>query len=318
MPFHAVLGAGGFIGGHLTRRLAQDGHHVRAVDIKPLDRWQMHTDGVDELQADCSNPYDARLAVRNAEWVFNLAANMGGIGFIEANLADCAMSVLISANVLDACREYGTGRLFYSSSACVYPAAAQETTGLPPLAEHMALPADPEPGYGWEKLFSEHLHECHRIDYGMDVRVARFHNIYGPHTEYEGGREKAPAALCRKVALAGPGGLIDVWGVGSQVRSFCYVDDCVEGVMRLMDSNITEPLNIGSSESVTIDQLIDIIEEAAGYPVHRNYDLSAAQGVAGRNSDNTMIKLLLGWEPSTPLAEGIQKTFRWVQGRVAL
>lgn len=307
-----VLGAGGFIGGHLCRRLRDEGFAVQGVDIKPLDQWHQQVEGVEKVRRDLRIDSHAHDAVAGATHVYNLAADMGGIGFIERNRFACAMSVLVTANVIQACLGAGVDRYFYSSSACVYPAGAQDRANLPPLAERMAIPAEPEAGYGWEKLYGELLAQYAWEDHGLETRVARFHNIYGPHTEYEGGREKAPAALCRKVALAGEGGGIEVWGSGQQTRSFCWVDDCVEGVRLLMDSDVREPLNIGSSEGVTIDRLIDLIEDAAGFRVNRRYDTAAPMGVQGRNSDNTLVWERLGWVPSTPLADGIAILYEWV------
>ena len=254
------------------------------------------------------------MAVGDADAVYNLAADMGGMGFIENNKALCMLSVLINTHLLVAAREAGVSRYFYASSACVYNAAKQAVPDAPGLAEADAYPAMPEDGYGWEKLFSERMCRHFHEDFGMETRVARYHNVYGPDGTYDGGREKAPAAICRKVIRAKLSGdhRILIWGDGSQTRSFTYIDDCLEGTRRLMDSDVPEPLNVGSSEMVTINQLVDVVEGIADITLHREYDPSAPRGVAGRNSDNTLIKERLRWEPSTPLAVGLEATYRWI------
>ncbi len=262
---------------------------------------------------------DARAAVAGVNEVFNLAADMGGMGYIESNKANCMLSVLINTHLLQASHDAGVERFFFSSSACVYAEGKQSSAAVEPLRESDAYPAMPEDGYGWEKLFSERMCRHFMEDFGLVTRVARYHNVYGSHGTFEGGREKAPAAICRKVVEAklSGGHQIEVWGDGEQTRSFSYIDDCVHGTRLIMGSDIADPINLGSSELVTINQLVDIVEEIAGIEVERNYDLSAPQGVRGRNSDNTLIKENLGWEPSTPLREGMAHTYRWVYEQLA-
>ncbi len=309
-----VTGAGGFIGGHLVRRLVDDGATVRAVDVKPFSEWYQRLEGVDSTVADVSTPESAAAAVDGIDTVFNLAADMGGMGFIENNKALCMLSVLTSTNVLVAAKDAGVGRLFYSSSACVYAAEHQTSPEVTALREEDAYPAMPEDGYGWEKLFSERMCRHFAEDFGIKTRVARYHNVYGPDGTYDGGREKAPAAICRKVAQAKLSGdrTIQIWGDGEQTRSFTYIDDCVEGTLRITASDIDEPLNLGSNELVTINQLVDIVERIAGITLEREYQLDAPQGVRGRNSDNTRIQAKLGWAPSITLEEGLTQTYRWV------
>ena len=311
-----VTGAGGFIGGHLVAELRRRGvAHVRAIDSKPNDDWYQEFDDVENRVADLSELEACRSACQGADTVFNLAADMGGMGFIETNKALCMLSVLVSTHMLVAAEEAGVERFFYSSSACVYAADKQDSAEVQPLREEDAYPAMPEDGYGWEKLFSErmcgHFHE----DFGLETRIGRYHNVYGPYGTYDGGREKAPAAICRKVAHAKILGQdhIEIWGDGEQTRSFTYIDDCIEGTLRLTDSDVREPLNIGSDEIVTINQLVTIVEDIAGVPgLQRQYQLSAPQGVRGRNSDNTRITKLLGWAPSVSLTDGLEATYRWV------
>lgn len=314
-----VTGAGGFIGGHVVARLRAEGFsRVRAVDCKPPDRWYQRFDDVDNRVLDLRDLGACREAVDGARWVFNLAADMGGMGFIENHKAECMLSVLVSTHMLVAARDAGVERFFYSSSACVYPAYRQGSPDVPALAEDDAYPADPEDGYGWEKLFSERMCRHFLEDFGLATRVARYHNVYGPHGTYAGGREKAPAAICRKVieAKLSGSGEIEIWGDGNQTRSFMYVDDGVEGTLRLMASEVSEPLNVGSAELVTINQLVDVVEEIAGVRLRRRYRLDAPQGVRGRNSDNTRIRELLGWEPSIPLADGMERTYRWIHDQM--
>jgi len=309
-----VTGGGGFIGGHLVASLLADGYRVRSVDIKPIDEWyQVHAEA-DNRVLDVSLLPAALEAVEGSRYVFNLAADMGGMGFIENNKALCMLSVLTSTHVLVAAREHGVERLFYSSSACVYAADKQTNPDITALVETDAYPAMPEDGYGWEKLFSERMANHFYEDYGLETRVARYHNVYGPVGTYDGGREKAPAAICRKVALAKLTGdhSIDIWGDGLQTRSFMYIDDCVYGTRMLLESDIHEPLNVGSSELVTINDLVTMTEKIAGVSLKRTHDLSAPQGVRGRNSDNTRILELSGWEPSISLQDGMEKTYAWV------
>jgi GDP-D-mannose 3',5'-epimerase len=310
-----VTGAGGFVGGHLVADLRRKGYHnIRAVDIKPVETWYQVFEGVDNIQGDLRLIETCKRACRDVRFVYNLAADMGGMGFIELNKAECMLSVLINTHMLIAAKESGVERFFFSSSACVYAADKQTSTEVTALREQDAYPAQPEDGYGWEKLFSERMCRHFREDYGLETRIARFHNVYGPYGTYEGDRPKAPAALCRKIILAKLSGNheIEVWGDGQQRRSFAYIDDCIYGSQMIMESDILDPINLGSSELVTINQLVDLIEEIAQIKVKRNYVLTAPQGVRGRNSDNTLIQKLLGWEPSTSLKEGLEKTYQWI------
>jgi GDP-D-mannose 3',5'-epimerase len=309
-----VTGAGGFIGGHLVGGLLRQGQSVRGVDVKPLDQWcQLHP-AAQNTVGDVSLLDDARASVEGAATVYNLAADMGGMGFIENNKAACMLSVLTSTHVLQAAKDAGVERYFYSSSACVYAAEHQVSPDVVPLREADAYPAMPEDGYGWEKLFSERMCRHFYEDYGLQTRVARYHNVYGEFGTWDGGREKAPAAICRKVATAVITGqtVIPIWGDGKQTRSFTYIDDCVYGTQRIMDSDVVEAMNLGSSEMVSINGLVDIVEQIAGVKLERRYDLSAPKGVRGRNSDNTMIQQRLGWEPSTTLVAGLEQTYAWV------
>lgn len=312
-----VAGAGGFIGGHLVRELREDGvDAIRAVDIKPLSEWYQEFDDVENVVADLKDLSNCTAAVAGVDDVYNLAADMGGMGFIENNKALCMLSVLINTHLLLAGHRTSVSRFFFSSSACVYAADKQVEANVIPLKEEDAYPAMPEDGYGWEKLFSErmcwHFHE----DFGMYTRVARFHNVYGPHGTWDGGREKAPAAICRKVlqAIDSGSGTIEIWSDGTPTRSFMYIDDCVDGILKIMDSDIKEPINLGSDELVTIDELVSIVEDIAGVQLERQYDPDAPRGVNGRNSDNTRILECLGWEPRTRLREGMEKTYRWIHG----
>lgn len=310
-----VTGAGGFIGGNLIRDLRTRGYkQIRAVDNKPLGEWYQRFEDVESLSLDLNLKENCEKATQGARDVYNLAANMGGMGFIEHNKALCMLSVLISTHMLQAAAKYGVGRFFYSSSACVYSGDKQKTFEAPSLKEEDAYPALAEDGYGWEKLFSERMCRHFREDFGLYTRVARFHNVYGPWGTWYGGREKAPAAICRKVIEAKISGRheIDIWGPGNQTRSFMYIDDCLRGIDLIMNSDILEPINLGSSEAVTINQLVDIVAEIAGITLKRNYDLSAPKGVNGRNSDNTLIRRYLGWEPDTPLRAGLEETYRWI------
>ncbi|MFF8945310.1 NAD-dependent epimerase/dehydratase family protein [Streptomyces sp. NPDC014864] len=313
-----VTGAGGFIGGHLTRALLAEGCGVRAIDRKPLDEWyQVHEDAVNvvgdvSLRETCTEILDG-----GADEVYHLAADMGGMGFIENNKAACMLSVLSSTHMLLAAKEAGVGRYFYSSSACVYAAHKQVDADVLPLREEDAYPAMPEDGYGWEKLFSERMARHFREDYGLATRAARYHNIYGPYGTWAGGREKAPAAACRKVALAVLTGTgeVEVWGDGEQTRSFTYIDDCVEGTLRLTRSEYTDPLNIGSDRLVSVNQLYAIVERIAGVQL-RHRHVPGPLGVRGRNSDNTLIRKELGWAPETSLVQGLEVTYRWVYDQV--
>ncbi len=310
-----VAGAGGFIGGHLTKALKAMGHQVRAVDIKPLTRWYQITPGVENFVLDLKKKENCYQALNGYEEVFNLAADMGGMGFIETHKADCMLSVLINTHLLMAARDLGIQRYFYASSACVYNGEKQTDVNNPGLKETDAYPALAEDGYGWEKLFSERMCRHFREDFGLTTRVARFHNVYGPFGTYDGGREKAPAAICRKLIEAEMYGKKDIviWGDGHQTRSFMYIDDCIKGILDIMYSNIEEPINLGSAEMVSINQLVDYVEEIAKRKLERKYDPTAPKGVRGRNSDNTLIRKYLGWEPSIPLKDGLKKTYDWIK-----
>ena len=313
-----VAGAGGFIAGHLVKELIKKGHCVRAVDLKPLNEWYQVSDEADNLVLDLRLRDNCYNVVNGYNEVFNLAADMGGMGFIENNKAACMISVLINTHLLIAARDCGIDRFFYASSACVYNGDKQTDPNNPGLKESDAYPALAEDGYGWEKLFSERMCRHFREDFGLTTRVARFHNVYGPFGTFDGGREKAPAAICRKAIEASITGKKDItiWGDGHQTRSFMYIDDCVKGVIDIMYSNIEEPINLGSSEMVSINQLVDIVEEIAGFKLDRKYDLDAPKGVRGRNSENTLIKQYLNWEPSIPLRKGMKKTYNWIKEQV--
>lgn len=310
-----VTGAGGFIGGHLVKALLSQGHRVRAVDKKPQWQWYQRFPQAENLTLNLEDKQACYQAVNGTEWVYNLAADMGGMGFIELNKGLCMLSVLINTHMLLAARACGATRFFFSSSACVYAGYKQKETNNPGLKEDDAYPADPEDGYGWEKLFSERMCRHFREDFGLETRIVRFHNVYGPHGTYDGGREKAPAAICRKVIAAKMSGdhRIEIWGDGQQTRSFMYIDDCLYGVQAIMESDFPDPINLGSAEMVTINQLVDIVEDIAGIKLERTYNLHAPKGVRGRSSDNTLIKKVLGWEPSIPLREGIAKTYAWIE-----
>jgi nucleoside-diphosphate-sugar epimerase len=314
-----VTGAGGFIGGHLVRHLVEQGfEHVRAVDCKPTDDWYQCFEGVENLRLDLREKAAAYHAVDDARYVFNLAADMGGIGYIEGNKAMCMLSVLINTHMLLAAHERGVERFFYSSSACVYAADKQTSPDVTALKESDAYPAMPEDGYGWEKLFSERMARHFLEDFGLETRVARYHNVYGPYGTFDGGREKAPAAICRKVAMAKLSGSheIEIWGDGKQTRSFMYIDDCTQGTQLILESDVTEPLNLGSEELVTIDELVDIVERIAGVSLTRRYVTDAPQGVRGRNSDNSLIRARLGWAPSVTLEVGLERTYRWIHDQL--
>ena len=312
-----VAGGGGFIGGHLVGDLLRRGFtQVRSVDIKPFDEWYQVHESSDNLQLDlrlkdnCVRACDGA----GAGEIYQLAADMGGMGFIENNKALCMLSVLINTHMIMAARDAGVTRYFYSSSACVYNQDKQTSEDVVALKEADAYPADAEDGYGWEKLFSERMCRHFTEDYGLICRVARFHNVYGPDGTWEGGREKAPAAICRKVIEAKAAGTheIEIWGDGKQTRSFMWIDDCLKGVDMLMHSEVEVPLNLGSNELVTINQLVDIVQEIAGITLERRYNLDAPKGVNGRNSDNTLIKQYLGWEPDTRLRDGMARTYAWI------
>lgn len=313
-----VAGAGGFIGGHLTKKLKEMGYQVRAVDIKPLTRWYQIIDGVENYVLDLKVKENCYTALNGFEEVFNLAADMGGMGFIETHKAECMLSVLINTHLLVAARDLGIQKYFYASSACVYNGEKQTDPDNPGLKESDAYPALAEDGYGWEKLFSERMCRHFSEDFGLTTRVARFHNVYGPFGTFDGGREKAPAAICRKVIeseLYGKNEIV-IWGDGYQTRSFMYIDDCIQGILKIMYSDINEPINLGSSEMVSINQLVDYVEEIANQKLERKYDLAAPKGVRGRNSENTLIKKYLDWEPSIPLKFGLKNTYDWIKQQV--
>ncbi|HEX3940469.1 MAG TPA: NAD-dependent epimerase/dehydratase family protein, partial [Acidobacteriaceae bacterium] len=314
-----VCGGGGFIGGHLVRSLIKNGAAtVRAVDVKPLDEWYQAVPGIENLVLDLQEKDSCMIAADGAEVVFQLAADMGGMGFIENNKALCMLSVLTNTHMLVAAREKGIERFFYSSSACVYNGEKQKNPEVVPLKEEDAYPALPEDGYGWEKLFSERMCRHFEEDFGLQCRVARYHNVYGPFGTWDGGREKAPAAICRKVIEAKISGKheIEIWGNGKQTRSFMYIDDCIQGTQAILESEIHEPLNLGSSELVTIDQLVDIVEEIADVKLRRKYNLGAPKGVNGRNSDNAKIQQYLGWQPSISLKKGLTETYEWIESQI--
>ncbi len=315
-----VGGGGGFIGGHLIAELRRQGfERIRSIDIKPIAEWFQVFPGVENLQLDLGSKEACDRALKGANQVYNLAADMGGMGFIENNKALCMLSVLINTHLLMAAKSSSVERFFYASSACVYAADKQTDTNITALRESDAYPAMPEDGYGWEKLFSERMCRHFREDFGIKTRVARYHNVYGPFGTYDGGREKAPAAICRKVITAKLSGKheIEIWGDGYQTRSFMYIDDCLKGTQMIMNSDILEPLNLGSSEKVSINQLVDIVEEIAGIKLNRRYKLDAPKGVNGRNSDNTLIQRHLGWEPNTRLRDGMERTYAWIYDQMS-
>jgi nucleoside-diphosphate-sugar epimerase len=316
-----VTGAGGFIGHHLTNQLVANGYWVRGVDLKEPEFGPTRAHVFELL--DLRRWSNCLLAARGIDEVYNLAANMGGIGFIEENKAVIMHdNVLINTHVLEAARRLGVRRLLYTSSACVYPGYLQDSPDVEPLREEQAYPADAEDGYGWEKLFSERQCRHYFEDYGLETRVVRFHNIFGPLGTFEGGREKSPAAICRKLALAAANDEIEIWGDGKQTRSYCYIDDCVEGIQRLMRSDHREPINLGQDRMLSIDELVDLVAKIAGKPVKKRYDLSKPQGVRGRNSDNTQLRQVLAWVPQVSLERGLERTYRWIhdqlvaQGRI--
>lgn len=314
-----VCGAGGFIGGHLVKHLQDLGFSkIRAVDVKPIEEWHQTLPGVENLVLDLSEKEACYKALSGMDIVYQLAADMGGMGFIENNKALCMLSVLTNTHALMAARDSGVKRFFYASSACVYNGDKQTDPNVTALKEEDAYPALPEDGYGWEKLFSERMCRHFEEDFGLQCRVARFHNVYGPLGTYDGGREKAPAAICRKVIEAKLSGnhQIEIWGDGNQTRSFMYIDDCTHGIQKILESDIREPINLGSSELVSINQLVDLVEEIAGIRLKRTYNLDAPKGVNGRNSDNTNILKFLGWEPSIRLKDGLSRTYAWIESQM--
>ena len=311
-----VAGAGGFIGHHLVKRLKAEGNWVRGVDVK---RPEFEDSAADEFViADLRHFEGCLQATNGMDDVYQLAADMGGIGYITANHAFLTRNnTLINSHMLEAARMSGAKRYLYTSSACVYPSFLQGDEDVVALREADAVPADPEKGYGWEKLFAEQMTSYYREERHLDARIVRLHNVYGPLGTYEGGKEKAPAAICRKVALAEDGAGIEVWGDGEQTRSFCYIDDCIEGLRRIMESGYHKPLNLGTEELITVNELVDAVCAAAGKRLRRDYDLTKPQGVRGRNSDNTVLNKVIGWQPQTPVREGIKHTYRWIAAELA-
>jgi nucleoside-diphosphate-sugar epimerase len=310
-----VTGAGGFIGHHLTKYLVDRGYWVRGVDIKEPEYENSAAHEFELL--DLRRFDNALIASRGVDQVYALAADMGGIGFIEQNKGIIMRNnTLINLHTLEAARIHSVARLLYTSSACIYPGYLQKDENVTPLKESDAYPADAEDGYGWEKLYTERMCRHYTEDFGLDTRVVRFHNIFGPLGTYEGGREKSPAAMCRKVALVKDGGTIEVWGDGHQTRSYCYIDDCVEGIYRLMQSDHREPINLGQDRMISINELVDIVSQVAGKRVHRAHNLNAPQGVRGRNSDNTVLRNTLGWEPAVSLETGLARTYEWIHGQL--
>lgn len=313
-----VTGAGGFIGGYLVKSLISQGIEVRAVDLKPLNLWYQVHKGVENIVCDLSIDANAEEVTKDISATYNLAADMGGMGFIESNRALCMLSVLINTNLIKAARHQGVDKYFFASSACVYNQTKQQFSNIPGLKEEDAYPADPEDGYGWEKLFSERMCRHFTEDFGLKTRVARFHNVYGPNGTWDGGREKAPAAICRKIAQAKISGnhKIEIWGDGEQSRSFTYIEDTIIGINLLMASSFSNPINLGSDEMVTINQLVDIVEGIAEIKLERSYNLEAPKGVRGRNSENTLISKILGWQPSISLQDGMEHTYKWIYEEV--
>ncbi len=313
-----VTGAGGFIGGHLVKELLKRGYSVKAVDIKKFDDWYQYFSNVENFCLDMSDRSNCFKMVEGTNDVINMACNMGGMGFIENNKALCMLSVLVNTHMLMACKEFKINRYFFSSSACAYNKDLQNDSTIKGLKEDDAYPANPEDGYGWEKLFSERMCRHFFEDYGLDVKVARYHNIFGPNGTYDGGREKAPAALCRKIinSIIKNEKKIDVWGDGKQTRSFLYIDDCIDATLKLFDSKFHGPINIGSEEKVSINEMIDKIEKISNKKVKRNYQLDKPKGVRGRNSDNTLIRKQLNWEPKFSLHQGLEKTYKWIYSEI--
>lgn len=311
-----VTGAGGFIGHHLVAFLCANGYWVRGADLKLPEYEPSHAS--EFYVRDLRNREHCEEVMEGIDEVYALAADMGGIGFIESHKAQIVYNnTLISLNTIEAARRAGVKRYLYTSSACIYPGYLQNDSNVTPLREEDAYPADPEDGYGWEKLYAERASRHYREDFGLETRVVRFHNIFGPLGTYDGGREKSPAAICRKVALANDDDEIEVWGDGEQTRSYCYIDDCVEGIYRLMRSDHREPLNLGQDRMISINELVEIVAAIAGKTIRKRYDLTKPQGVRGRNSDNTRLREVLQWEPRISLEEGLEKTYRWIQAQVS-
>ena len=311
---YLVTGAGGFIGGHLVKRLIEQGHEVTCVDVKPLEFWFQSFDSCKNYSLDLKDYNNCLMVTKNIDYIYNMACNMGGMGFIENNKAECMLSVLINTNLLRSCLVNKVKKYFFSSSACVYNASKQSEVFVPGLKETDAYPADPEDGYGWEKLFSERMCRHFNEDFGLDVRIVRYHNVYGPIGTYDGGREKAPAALCRKIALAKMNNdkIIDIWGDGEQTRSFMFIEDCIKGTEKIFNSNSADVFNLGSDEQVSINQMVSMIEKIAGYQVEKNYQLDKPKGVRGRSSDNSKLLNHIEWAPEIKLLEGLERTYKWI------
>ena len=310
-----VTGAGGFIGGHLVKELLNRGYSVRAVDIKPLKEWYQIFNDVENFELDMSIKDNCFKMAKGVNGVLNMACNMGGMGFIENNKAECMLSVLVNTHMLMACKENKVKKYFFSSSACAYNKDLQDRTDISGLKESDAYPANPEDGYGWEKLFSERMCRHYLEDYGLDVKVARYHNVYGPNGTYDGGREKAPAALCRKVIIANEknSDIIDVWGDGKQTRSFLFIEDCIDATLQFFNSDHHGPINIGSEEKVSINEMIEKIEKISSKKFKKNYQLDKPKGVRGRSSNNDLIRKLFKWEPKYNLYEGLKRTYQWIE-----
>jgi nucleoside-diphosphate-sugar epimerase len=313
-----ICGAGGFIGGHLVSSLINDGHEVVCADIKPVENWFQNFGESKNFSLDLKDYENCLEVTKNVDFIYNMACNMGGMGFIENNKAECMLSVLINTNLLRACLVNKVKKYFFSSSACVYNTNKQKNNFIEGLKEIDAYPAMPEDGYGWEKLFSERMCRHFYEDYGLETRVARYHNVYGPMGTFDGGREKAPAALCRKIITAKNSGekKIDVWGDGEQTRSFMFIDDCIKGTKRIFESDYREVLNIGSEQQVSINQMLDIIEEIANYKVEKNYQLDKPKGVRGRSSNNDLIRKIIGWDSEISLRVGLEKTYKWINQEI--
>jgi GDP-D-mannose 3', 5'-epimerase len=316
---YLVCGAGGFIGGHLVKSLLSDGHEVVCVDVKPLENWFQISQSNNNFSLDLKEYENCLAVTKDIDFIYNMACNMGGMGFIENNKAECMLSVLINTNLLRVCLVNKVKKYFFSSSACVYNADKQSSNFVKGLKESDAYPAMPEDGYGWEKLFSERMCRHFYEDFGLETRIARYHNVYGPFGTFDGGREKAPAALCRKLIIAKNGGIkkIDVWGDGEQTRSFMFIDDCIKGTKKIFESNCREVLNIGSEEQVSINQMINIIEEIGKYKVDKNYQLDKPQGVRGRSSNNDLVRKKINWNFETSLKLGLEITYKWIEREIA-
>ena len=319
MSIFLVTGAGGFIGGHLVSSLLADGHEVICADIKPLDMWFQIFDNNKNFVLDLKDYNNCLKVTKGVDFIYNMACNMGGMGFIEKNKSECMLSVLINTNLLRACLKNKIKKYFFSSSACVYNIDKQKKNFVSGLKESDAYPAQPEDGYGWEKLFSERMCRHFSEDFGIQTRIVRYHNVYGPMGTYDGGREKAPAALCRKLIIAKNSGTkkIDVWGDGEQTRSFMFIDDCIKGTKKIFESNCRDVLNIGSEEQVSINQMINIIEKIGNYSVEKNYQLDKPKGVRGRSSNNDLVRAKLGWDFETSLKSGLETTYHWIEKEIA-